>query len=143
VSSIDDDDIFLYRFSSHFINHLVYSLIDYSKQQIKRVTLPLKASDELPVGFENSLETEIKKLKKILFQNLYEHTEVARKMYAGKECIKGLFRAFYSDINLLPPKEKELARKGRKHRVIADYIASLSDRYALKLYNELSGVFFH
>ena len=62
-------------------------------------------------------------------------------MFAGKQCIKGLFKAFYSDLNLLPTKEKELLKTGRKHRVIADYIASLSDRYALKLYNELYGLF--
>ena len=141
VSAVDDSDIFLYRFSSHFINHLVYSLIDYSKENIQKAILPLNATQTLPVGFDKPLETEIKKLKKILFQNLYEHTAVARKMYAGQECIKGLFRAFYSNINLLPAKEKKAAKSGRKHRVIADYIASLSDRYALKLYNELSGVF--
>lgn len=139
VETKEDEEIFLYRFSSHFINHLVYSLIDYSKKHLSSVDLPLNAEDDLPIGFEKELETEIKKLKKLLFQNLYEHTEVARKMYAGKECIKGLFKAFYSDINLLPLKEKKEAQKGRKHRVIADYIASLSDRYALKLYNELYG----
>jgi len=139
VDPIEDADIYLYRFSSHFINHLVYSLIDYSKKHIPLVSLPLQAKEDLPIGFEKELETEIKILKKMLFQNLYEHTEVARKMYAGKECIKGLFKAFYSDVNLLPQQEKQKALKGRKHRVIADYIASLSDRYALKLYNELYG----
>lgn len=140
VDAVEDSDIFLYRFTSHFINHLVYSLIDYSKKNLPHISLPLSAEETLPIGFEKELETEIKKLKKILFQNLYEHTEVARKMYAGKECIKGLFKAFYSDTNLLPSKEKQHLKLGRKHRVIADYIASLSDRYALKLYNELYGV---
>jgi dGTPase len=134
-----DSEIFLYRFSSHFINNLVYSLLDYSKDKLPLVSQPINAKDSLPIGFEKELETDIKKLKKILFQELYEHTEVARKMYAGKECIRGLFKAFYSDINLLPKKEKLLAKSGRKHRVVADYIASLSDRYALKLYNELYG----
>ena len=139
VDSLEDENIYLYRFSSHFINHLVYSLISFTKEHLLSVELPLQSKETLPVGFEKELETEIKILKKILFQNLYEHTEVARKMYAGKECIKGLFKAFYSDINLLPQKEKKQALEGRKHRVIADYIASLSDRYALKLYNELYG----
>ena len=139
VDAVEDEDIFLYRFSSHFINHLVYSIIDFSHKHLSCVSLPLDAEETLPIGFEKELETEIKKLKKILFQNLYEHTQVARKMHAGKECIKGLFKAFYSDINLLPLKEKKQAQEGRRHRVIADYIASLSDRYALKLYNELYG----
>ena len=135
----EDREIYLYRFSSHFINHLVYSLIDYSQERLTNYQAPLEAQSPLPIGFEEDLETKIKKLKKLLFQKLYKHEQIAQKMFAGKQCIKGLYKAFDSDINLLPLKEKALAKKGRKHRIIADYIASMSDRHALKLYNELYG----
>ncbi len=55
-----EDEMFRYRFSSHLINHLVYSLLAYSKEKIKD-------SDEFPVGFNPTLETDIKKLKKDTF----------------------------------------------------------------------------
>ncbi len=135
----EDEEIYLYRFSSHFINHMVYSLIDYAQKHLEGVRLPLDAKEAIPIGFEKTMETEIKKLKKILFTRLYQHPKITQRMYAGKQCIAGLYKAFSSDINLLPLQEKGWAQTGREHRVISDYIASLSDRSALKLYNQLYG----
>lgn len=136
-----DEGIYLYRFTSHFINHLVYSLIDYSKS---RVTLPFvafSAHEKVPIGFEPELETHIKKLKKVLYAKLYLHPAITQKMYAGKQCIKTLFEAFYSDTHLLPlPSQEAILKGAKKHRVIADEIASLSDRNALKLYHTLQGI---
>lgn len=132
-------EIYLYRFSSYFINYLVYELIDNSKEALRTFTAPLEAKEQLPIGFPKTLETEIKQLKKLLYQKLYKHPEITQKMHAGKICIQGLFNAFYSDVDLLPLEQRSLLDKRAKHRVIADTIASLSDRGALKLYNELYG----
>jgi dGTPase len=131
--SRNEEEMFRYRFSSHLINHLVYSLIKYSKDKIS-----LSLNDEC-VGFEPLLETNIKKLKKILFNKLYQHRDIMIKMFAGKQAIKGLYSALMQESKMLPEHYcQQLDRKNR-HRVIADYIASLSDRTALKLYNEMYG----
>jgi len=66
-------EMFRYRFSSHLINHLVYALLEYSKEYVqndKVLCARIDASQKIPVGFEKSLETEIKKLKKLLFAKL-------------------------------------------------------------------------
>ena len=140
----EDEEIYLYRFSSHFINNLVYSLIEYSKKNIvetKGVQInTLDSQSDLPIGFESMLETEIKKLKKILYSKLYKHPQIVRKMHAGKTCLKNLYKAFNEDLSILPLPEQKLMLHNKEHRVIADYIASMSDRYALKLYNELYGL---
>ena len=60
-------------------------------------------------------------------------------MQAGKQCIKGLYTAFTEDIDLLPPYQKELLDSRKKERVIADYIAAMTDRYAMKTYHEMYG----
>ncbi len=60
-------------------------------------------------------------------------------MYAGKKCIQGLYSAFNDDIDLLPPHQKELFNIRTKERVIADYIAAMTDRYAMKTYHEIYG----
>lgn len=138
----ESDEIFRYRFNSHLINHLIYSLIEYSKVNIKNskvLCATLDSKSELPIGFEPQLEREIKKLKKLLFQKLYQHKDIMVKMFAGKQAIKGLYSALMEEVKMLPPfYYKQLASKN-KHRVIADYIASMSDRYALSLYNEMYG----
>ncbi len=138
----DEDEMFRYRFSSHFINHLVYSLLEYSKDKIdnsKVLSACIPSSKEIPIGFDQVLETKIKKLKKILFQELYQHKEIVRKMYAGKKAVSGLFEALMEEPKMLPKYYALQLQTRSKHRVIADYIASLSDRAAMQLYNEIFG----
>jgi len=128
----NENEMFRYRFSSHLINHLVYSLIDYSKKNFHNKT-------ESSVGFQSDLETQIKQLKKILFVKLYQHKKIAIKMFAGKQAIRGLYKGLMQDPKMLPSFYYNKLESKNKHRVVADYIASMSDRYALTLYNEMYG----
>ena len=128
----ENDEMFRYRFSSNLINHLVYSLLDFSKQRVANY-------EEIPVGFDKELETKIKKLKKILFVKMYQHKNIVRKMYAGKQAIKGLYKGLMEEEKMLPSFYFQQLDKRNKHRVVADYIASMSDRYALNFYNEMYG----
>ena len=127
----DEDEMFRYRFSSHLINHLVYSLLDYSKNKLN--------NNDLPIGFESSLETKIKKLKKLLFEKMYQHQKIVTKMFAGSQAIKGLYTGLMQEDKMLPKFYYKQLQNKNKHRVIADYIASMSDRHALSLYNEMYG----
>lgn len=138
----EEDEMFRYRFSSHLINHLVYSLLDYSKSgiitgEVCCATLP--SSQPIPIGFAPELETEIKKLKKMMYQRLYQHKEIVRKMYAGKQAIIGLFEAFLDEPKMLSSYYAKQLEHRNKHRVIADYMASMSDRYAMRLFKEVYG----
>lgn len=138
----DEDEMFRYRFSSHLINHLVYSLLENSRGKIDNsrvLASVIPSSEEIPIGFSSELETQIKKLKKILFQELYQHKHIARKMFAGKQAIIGVFNALMEDPKMLPRYYSAQLNTRNKHRVVSDYIASMSDRYAMKLYNELYG----
>ncbi len=140
--SEDEDEMFRYRFSSHFINHLVYSLLDYSRERVDNtqvLSACIESSEPIPIGFDKGLETKIKKLKKILFQELYQHKQIVRKMYAGKNAVQGLFSALMEQEKMLPKYFLSQLGHREKHRVIADYIASLSDRSAMSLYNEIYG----
>lgn len=138
----DEDEMFRYRFSSHLINHLVYSLLEYSKDKVdnsKVLASAIPSSEAIPIGFTKELETQIKKLKKLLFQELYQHKHIVRKMFAGKQAIIGLYNALMEQPKMLPRYYLQQLDTRNKHRVISDYIASMSDRYAMKLYNELYG----
>ncbi|MDD2566465.1 MAG: deoxyguanosinetriphosphate triphosphohydrolase [Thiovulaceae bacterium] len=137
-----DDEMFRYRFSSHLINHLVYSLLDYSMPNVdstRILSATLESKTPIPIGFDAALETKIKKLKKILFAKLYQHKNIVRKMYAGKQAIKALYQGLSEEEKMLPEFYKKQLHQRPKHRVIADYIASMSDRYALSFYNEMFG----
>ncbi|MBD3808731.1 MAG: HD domain-containing protein, partial [Epsilonproteobacteria bacterium] len=141
-----NDRLYRHRFVANLITFLVENFIEYSRKNVEKIdkNMPLcscfDSNETIPVGFEKNIETEIKMLKKYLFENLYRHEKIIKKMYAGKQCIKGLFAAFTQDSNLLPKKERDLLSQRVKNRVIADYIASMTDRYALSQYRELYGL---
>ena len=129
----ENDEMFRYRFSSHLINHLVYSLLEYSEPRLKDLT------NDMPIGMDPLLETKLKKLKKLMFTKMYQHKNIVRKMYAGGQAVKGIYKGLMEEEKMLPAFYiKELENRS-KHRVIADYIASMSDRYALNFYNEMYG----
>jgi len=138
----DEEEMFRYRFSSHMINHLVYSLLAYSRDKVDSsqiFTATYDAKSEMPIGFDKELETKIKKLKKLLFKKMYQHKNIVRKMYAGKQAVEGIYKALMDQDKMLPKYYYKQLDVREKHRVIADYIASMSDRYALSFYNDIYG----
>jgi dGTPase len=138
--------LYRHRFVAALIKLLVEDLITTSTASVRDhaasvpICATLDAQMPLPVGFSPEITTELKRLKKQLFETLYRHEKIVRKMYAGKECIRALYRAFREDADLLPSRQKALLGQRKPARVIADYIASMTDRYALKIHHELYGI---
>ena len=90
------------------------------------------------IFYDESTAKNLSKLKQILFKNLYRHETVVRKMAFGKNVVRNLFDDFMNDRNLLPFDLREKIAQGAKiHRVVSDYIAQMTDRFAIKLYKEL------
>ncbi len=137
--------LYRHRFVAGLIKLLVEDFINNATQGVEKyrqtqpISATLAATLPLPVGFSKETATQLKKLKKLLFAKLYRHEKIVSKMYAGKQCIRGLYRAFMEEPDLLPPRQKALLAQRAHHRVVADYIASMTDRYALKMYHELNG----
>lgn len=137
-----DAEMFRYRFSSHLINHLVYSLLEHSRDKIQSLEVQsatLDAKSKIPVGLSKELETKLKKLKRTLFVKLYQHQDIVTKMFAGKQAIKGIYNGLMEEEKMLPKALYEQLATRSKHRVIADYIASMSDRHAIHFYKEMYG----
>jgi dGTPase len=141
-----NEKLYRHRFVAGLIKLLVEDFILHSKDSAKQyrqkqpIVATLNAKDTLPIGFSKATATELKRLKKLLFKKLYTHEKIARKMHAGKQCIKGLYKAFREDENLLPPHQKELFDVRKEERIVADYIAAMTDRYAMKTYHEIYGL---
>lgn len=139
------EKLYRHRFVAGMIKLLVEDFIENSKvgsnkyRQEAPICVSMDAQEKLPLGFSKDTATQLKQLKKLLLTKLYKHQKIARKMHAGKQCIKGLYTAFREDENLLPPHQKELFSVRKKERVVADYIAAMTDRYAVKTYHEIYG----
>jgi dGTPase len=82
------------------------------------------------IGFSREIAQEQQELKKFLREHLYRHYKVSRMSAKARHIIRQLFGAFSSDIRLLPPEFQSRSQQD-KHQAIADYIAGMTDRYAL------------
>ncbi len=141
-----EEKLYRHRFVAALIKLLVEDFISTSEEGAVqyRSDMPLCAqldsNIKLPVGFSKDTGKALKKLKKLLHKKLYRHQKIAEKMYAGRQCIKGLYSAFKEDNDLLPLRQKVLLEVRNEQRVIADYIASMTDRFALKSYHGIYGL---
>jgi dGTPase len=91
------------------------------------------------IGFDVAMRDENRALKVFLNEHLYRHYQVLRTTNKARRVISELFAAFMADIRLLPPQYQRMAEPD-KPRAIADYIAGMTDRYAMKEYRRLFAV---
>ena len=91
------------------------------------------------IGFSKAIHTEQQELKRFLRLNLYQHHQVARMTNKARRIVSELFDAFFGEPRLLPPQYQ--AQFGvDAARTVADYIAGMTDRYAMREYRRLFAV---
>lgn len=132
----------IYQVVRHLIDNLVTDLITASRAAIDTAAPgdidAVRAHHEPLIRFSDPVRRELRQLKRFLFKNLYRHHRVYRMMNKSKSVITELFEAFFDDTLLLPPAqqkhaetlEADLQLAGRA-RVVADYVAGMTDRYAI------------
>jgi dGTPase len=124
------------------INALVSDLTAHSKKNIESVA-PSSIEDirrALPlITFSPEIKEEQQELKQFLRHNLYQHYQVTRMSNKAKKIIRDLFNAFINEKQLLPPQFQENAREDLP-RTVSDYVAGMTDRYAIKEHRRLFAV---
>ena len=124
------------------INLMAVDLIDRTRTNI--VEAQVGSLDDVRVAprlvaYSAELLPELRVLKGFLRENLYHHYQVLRMTDKARRIIQDLFAAFMNDPRLLPPQYQQMARSD-KPRAIADYIAGMTDRYAMKEHRRLYAV---
>ena len=124
------------------INTLVSDATRQSLQKIRRFK-PKNLNEVHTAGpiiaFSPKIGLEQLQLKQFLRQHLYQHYRVARMSEKAKRIILDLFHAFMENARLLPPQFQEKIGQD-KPRVISDYIAGMTDRYAIREHRRLFAV---
>jgi dGTPase len=91
------------------------------------------------VAFSIELRHEADELKRFLFDHLYRHYQVMRMTGKARRVVTELFDAFMAEPRLLPPDHSARAAHDRP-RAIADYVAGMTDRYAIKEHRRLFAI---
>ncbi|MGA9532994.1 MAG: deoxyguanosinetriphosphate triphosphohydrolase [Anaerolineales bacterium] len=89
------------------------------------------------IKFSDALAEKNRQLKDFLFQNMYKHHRVVRMQTKAEMFLEGLFGAYTSNPQVLPEEIQELCQQRDFYRAICDYIAGMTDRFALQEYSKL------
>ena len=124
------------------INAQVVDLVAETRRRIAdaapRSIADVRAGPVL-VAYSDAMRAEQLTLKQFLRDQLYRHYQVLRMTAKARRIIAELFDAFLNDPRLLPPQYQTMAGED-KPRAIADYIAGMTDRYAMREHRRLFAV---
>ncbi len=126
------------------INALVLDLIQTSRNNIAQAGVAsIEDVRNAPplIAFSDAMKQEAQELKRFLRKNLYQHYQVNRMTSKARRIITDLFNIFISGPQLLPPDyQLDGDDKAEQARKVADYIAGMTDRYAMREYRRLFAV---
>ncbi|MFO1204595.1 MAG: deoxyguanosinetriphosphate triphosphohydrolase [Burkholderiales bacterium] len=124
------------------INSLVGDLVAQSRANIDAAAPTSVAAVRLApalIAFSPEVQAEQQELKRHLRQHLYQHFRVARMSRKSKRVVAELFRAFFEEPYLLPP-QYQLRHGSDGPRAIADYVAGMTDRFAIREHRRLYAI---
>jgi dGTPase len=121
------------EFVTDFVNTTNARLTEYhiaSVAQVRTFGSPL-------AEFSEAFAQHVKPLQEYLLTKFYRHYRVMRMASKAEQVIEKLFHAYLNDPRLLPPKTQLRLEREIPARVVCDYIAGMTDRYALDEYARL------
>jgi dGTPase len=134
--------IWRYQAIRRLIDLLVKDFIAVIESRIQEhhISSPedVRAFGQPIVGFSPDLDAKRLQLKSFLFDNLYRHHRVMRMAVKARKVMTDLFHAYMAEPAQLPPHILERTSQGETvARVVADYIAGMTDRFAFEEYRKL------
>ena len=130
-----------YQTISTLIGYLINDVVRYSLENIKQNRIEtfedVKAVNIILVTYSNQADEQTAELKAFLQKNVYQHYKVERMRVKAERYVTLLFSTYKDNPTLLPQKYRGRIEIESKERVICDYIAGMTDRYALDEYKKL------
>lgn len=144
--SIEDLDIqqtgeALYQHISinRVISLMINDLIENTSEQLMGHNIQQPISDKEHnnlVSFSTRMKGRIDDLGAFLLKNFYKNETVIRQNKRGQEIIEDLFQIYMDRPELMPETKQKALMTQEKHIIIKDYIAGMTDEYALKKWGE-------
>jgi dGTPase len=102
----------------------------------------VRAAGRATAAFSPELADHERRLKRFMYEKLYYHPEQIATAEKAREVIATLFAAYSADPGLMGPGWAERLREAEpeRSRHIADYLAGMTDRFAISAYQRITGV---
>ena len=132
-------EIIINQIVRELINLMVMDVINNTNKNLKKSNpqsiYDIYKQDHLIVDFSKNMKVIDRQIKDFLKTNMYNHRKVIINTNIGKRIINDLFKHLLKN-----PKKyisKELFKNDQKERVIADFIAGMTDRFAINLHKKI------
>ena len=135
------DDLTRHQIIRELVGIEVSSMVNCSTKNIEKsgveTLLELQSLPENIVGFDEEMRNANRILKDFLYKHMYRHYRVVRMQKKAEKVLTDLFDAYMSEPTMLPDQFQELVAEKGKERTICDYLAGMTDRFAVEEYQKL------
>ncbi|MCM8783775.1 MAG: deoxyguanosinetriphosphate triphosphohydrolase [Candidatus Omnitrophica bacterium] len=125
----------------NIIDLQVSDVIKNSDKIIKEINIKtladVRSRSQRIIGFSKDMELARQPMRDYLMKNLYNHYRVIRMAEKARRFIEELFNVYIKRMEQLPPTSRKRLATEDPYRVVCDYIAGMTDRYALEEYKKL------
>ena len=129
------------RIAKLLIDLMVTDTIAVSAERIGasgvRSVEDVRRADRRLIALSAALEPKVRQLEEFLLAQVYGHERVAPKMTEAKRFVARLFEAYRDDPKRLPPNYRRRVGEEGLERIICDYVAGMTDRFAQAEYRRL------
>jgi dGTPase len=138
-------DMERHRMIRHLVGIMVTDMVTATDKRLKenKVNSPtdIQKLKTNVVGYSEEMQRRNRELKDFLYAKLYRHNRVVRMQVKAEKTISDIFHAYRAESAMLPEHVQFFVEKRGLERTICDYIAGMTDRYAVeehqKLFNPL------
>lgn len=138
------DDLSRHQIIRRLINFEMIDLIQSVDRYLRKANIKSALDlQKLPynvVGFSEDMYRRNRELKDFLYNNLYRHHRVVRMAAKAEQIITRIFEMYQSNPAALPPEVQDRIDERGLERSICDYIAGMTDRFAIDEYHRLFNV---
>lgn len=129
----------LFEMLRRMLSLLLADLVDATTQALERhrpADLDAVRAAPALAGLSEPLRAQCADLKRFLFASLYRHPQVVHSTSLGRTVVTELFEAYGASPGEMPA---DFAQSPDRYRAVADYIAGMTDRYAMREHQRLTG----
>ena len=138
---LTDDRLARHHVVRRIIDRCSRDLIETTATQIREgridSVLAVRKAGRRLVCYSSEMAAGVRELKEFLLKNMYRHYRVVRMGDKAGRILRDLFLSFAAEPLQLPPRYQERIAQDGVHRVVCDYIAGMTDRFALDEHRKL------
>jgi len=138
---IGDERIERHAVVRFIIDRCVHELMEASQANLAKARVSsvddVRRAGRRLVAYSDEMAARVRGLKQFLLQNMYRHWRVVRMGDKAGRILRDLFESYVSEPGQLPPHFQGQIERDGVHRVVCDYIAGMTDRFAVDEHQKL------